>query len=118
MGLMNTVMAGHSAAICDVDKFGESITYRPVGGANQEMVGIVLRGQLVDTGNGYDGRVTELHLLIPIGPAPIGRPSIGSDKNELGDSVFIVEQVGKPARWMPVNGVIGQVGGMWKLRIG
>ena len=111
MGMLDDAMKDDARfAFANLDAFGESVTYTPVGGSAHVIVGVVVRGQ-----NNVVGDVSALSYEVFIPHSD--EADVGVDSVTIKDAIAIARQPGGTSVTMRVVEVIDQDNGMWHLRL-
>lgn len=112
MGLLDDAMKDDASfAFANLDAFGESVVYTPVGGSGHTITAVVVR----EVPQVIGGDLSALNYEVYVSHS--SSASIGVDSVNINDAVTFARQPGGSNITMHVAEIVDQDNGMWRLRL-
>src|SRR5687767_3093575 len=112
MGILDDMQDADGAYFVDLDFGGETVTYNPLGGDSVAIKAVVFRNPPQQVNGSFTAASPCLEIWIR-NVATYGRTSI----NTGGDTITVAAREGGTTANHPVDSILQQGGGMWKLRL-
>jgi hypothetical protein len=112
MGFLEDIMDADGELLVDTDAFGETVTYNPLGGDAASLKAVVFRNPPQQVNGSFTAASPYIEVWIR-NHATYGRTSI----NTGGDTITVAAREGGATANHPVDSILQQGGGMWKLRL-